>query len=233
MSSNLPYDPVRDFTPISMAVEATFFVTVRADSGLDSVGDLVERARKNPGKLSYSSFGPGSVTQLLGEQFKQLAGVDILHVPYKGGAPAQQALVAGEVSLSFGGSSMQPLVQSGRLKHLAVLDEKRSPNFPDVPSIRDTLPNYTKIGVWSGFFGPRGLPAPMVARLNMEIVRALREPKIESRLTSMGVQVIADSPGQFREKLARDIALVEKVIKDADKRKIFAENTRKLLRLAM
>ena len=95
---------------------------------------------------------------MIGEQFKQLAGVDILHVPYKGAAPAQTAVVAGEVSLSFLGSSAHALVQSGTLKHLAVLDDRRFPVFPDVPTINETLPDHQRIGVWMGFFGPPGMP---------------------------------------------------------------------------
>lgn len=215
LSKYLTYDPVKDFTPITMAIDAMFFVTVRADTELNSLRELIDFAKRNSGKLTYSSFGIGSINQLLAEQFKQLAGVDILHVPYKGAAPAQQALVAGEVALLFGGSATQPLVRSGRLKHLAVLDDKRFPIFPDVPSINDTLPDYTRIGVWSGVFGPRGLPQPIVTRLNMEIVRALNNTEVQSRLTSMGVRIIGDTPEEFREKIARDTALVAKVIKAA------------------
>jgi tripartite-type tricarboxylate transporter receptor subunit TctC len=215
LSKNLPYDPVKDFTPITMAVDAMFFVTVRAEAGVNTLRELIDLAKRNPGKLTYSSFGIGSINQVLGEQFKQLAGVDILHIPYKGGAPAQQALAAGEVTLSFDGSSTQSLVQSGLLKHLAVLDNKRFPIFPDVPPINDTLPDYTRIGVWSGFFGPPGLPQPILARLNTEIVKALNAPEVQSRLTSMGVRIIGDTPEEFREKITRDIALVGKVIKAA------------------
>ena len=212
LSKNLPYDPVKDFTPISMAVDAMFFVTVRAEMGVNSMRELIDMAKRNPGKLTYSSSGIGSINQLLAEQFKRLAGVDILHVPYKGAAPAQQALLAGDVSLFFSGSSTQTLVQSGRLKHLAVLDDRRFAIFPDVPSINDTLPDHTRIAVWSGFFGPPGLPQPIVSRLNAEIVKVLKTAEVQNRLTSAGVRVIGDTPAEFRDKITRDIALVGKVV---------------------
>ncbi len=212
LSKNLTYDPLKDFTPISMAIDAMFFATVRADMGVNSVKELIELAKRNPGKLTYSSSGIGSINQLLAEQFNRLAGVDILHVPYKGAAPAQQALLAGEVSLFFSGSSTQALVQAGRLKHLAVLDDRRFANFPDVPSINDTLPEHLRIAIWSGFFGPPSLPQPIVTRLNAEIVKVLRTAEVQARLTSAGVRVIGDTPAEFRDKIARDIARVGKLV---------------------
>jgi tripartite-type tricarboxylate transporter receptor subunit TctC len=165
--------------------------------------------------LTYGSSGSGSHNQLLAEQFNRAAGVDIVHVPYKGAAPAQQALLAGEISVFFSGSSTQTLVKSGRLKHLAVLDDKRYATFPDVPSIKETFSEYPRIGVWSGFFGPAGLPQPIVRRLNTEIVRVLHTPETRNKVAALGVLVIGDTPEEFRDKIARDIALVGKVVKEA------------------
>jgi tripartite-type tricarboxylate transporter receptor subunit TctC len=214
LSKHMPYDPLKDFTPITMAVDAMFYVTVRPEMGVNSVQELIDLAKRNPGKLTYGSSGIGSMNELLAEQFKRVAGVDILHVPYKGAGPAQQALLAGEISVFFSGSSTQALVRSGRLKHLAVLDDKRFANFPDVPSINDMFPNYTRVGIWSGFFGPPGLPQPIVTRLNTEIVKVLKTAEIQSKLTALGVLVIGDTPAEFREKIIRDIALVGKVVKE-------------------
>lgn len=187
----------------------------REDSGFNSVKDLVDFAKHSPGKLAYGSSGPGSIHQLLVEQFKQLAGVDILHVPYKDSAPAQEALVAGEVQLFSGGSLVRPLVQSGRLRHLGVLDTKRLSLFPNVPPITDVLPNYVHTGVWQGFFGPPALPRPILNRLNSDIVKAVKTPAVQKRLTDMGVQPIGVSPDEFAAKLVQNIETVGKIVKIA------------------
>lgn len=215
LTTTLPYDPVKDFTPISMVVDAMFFVTVPSKMAVNSIKDLIDLARRNPGKLSYSSSGMGSIHQMIGEQFKQLAGVDILHVPYKGAAAAQTAVIAGEVSISFLGSGAQPLVQAGTLKHLAVLDDRRFPIFPDVPAVNDTLPEHRRIGVWMGFFGPAGMPRSLLARLNAEINKSLNSQDVSGKLTAGGLKVIGSTPEEFSNKLKADIELIGRVVRTA------------------
>jgi tripartite-type tricarboxylate transporter receptor subunit TctC len=138
-TKNLPYDPVRDFTPISIANEGGMHLAVHPSNPASSLAELIEDARRNPGKISFASTGVGSFFQLIGEELKQLTGVDMLHVPYKGTGPMAQAVVAGEVTMYFGSGSVFPLVKAGKLKLLAYMDGKRSPFVPELPAATESL----------------------------------------------------------------------------------------------
>jgi tripartite-type tricarboxylate transporter receptor subunit TctC len=214
LTKNLPFNPVSDFSPISVVGESSFYLTVDAKSPFRNVRELIEYARSNPGKLSYGSAGNGSNQHLMGEQFKRMAKVDILHVPYKGASQAQTGMMGGEVSMIFGGSSVTQLVRAGTLRHLAILDKVRSPLFPEVQSINDLYPDYQHITVWTAFFGPRSMPPEYVSRLQRELVRAIRSPEVANVLINIGVKPVTSTPAELIARINADIDLIGKIVKE-------------------
>jgi tripartite-type tricarboxylate transporter receptor subunit TctC len=216
LSKSLPYDPIKDFTPITAAVEPVTVMTVSPSLPVNSVKELIAYAKANPGKLNYSSPGIGAVFHMSGELFKLGAGVDIVHVPYKGAAPALQAVIAGEVSMGFNSlASVLPHLRSGKLKVLAVLEAKRYPGLPDVPSIGEVIPGFEKPASWFGLFGPAGLPPATTARLHDELVASLRDPEVSSKIDELAMTVIANTPEQFSAMLKSGIDQYGRLIKAA------------------
>ncbi|HYQ93559.1 MAG TPA: tripartite tricarboxylate transporter substrate-binding protein, partial [Burkholderiales bacterium] len=216
LSKNLPYDPVRDFTPITAAVEPVTVMTINPSLPVNSVTELIAYARANPGKLDYSSPGVGAVFHMSGELFKLGAGVDIVHVPYKGAAPALAGVVAGEVSIGFNSlASVLPHMRSGKLKVLAVLEAKRYPGLPEVPSIGESLPGFEKPASWFGLFAPAGLPQGTLARLHDDLVASLKEPEVRSKIDELAMSVIANTPEQFSIMLKSGIDQYGRLIKAA------------------
>ena len=198
LTRTLPYDPQKDFAPFPASVEPVTCLAVNASVPANSVKELIEYARRNPGKLSYGSSGVGSVFHMMGELFKQTTGVDIVHVPYKGGAPAMSDVAAGQVTMTLiSVSSANPHMRRGKVKILATLEPGRYAGLPGMPSIIESVPAFLKPASWFGFFGPAGLPQPIVARLNAEMVKALNAPEVRAKLEDVGFAVIGDTPEQF------------------------------------
>ncbi|MFM9969008.1 MAG: Bug family tripartite tricarboxylate transporter substrate binding protein [Burkholderiales bacterium] len=211
---NLSYDPVKDFTPITAGVTTTIVLAAATSLPVNSVKELLEYGKKNPGKLTYSSSGTGGALHMVAEMFKSSFSIDILHVPYKGSAPAITALATGEVSLAFNGTSESvALYKAGKIKILAVAEPKRYVHLPEVPALAETLPNYERPPGWFGFFGPTGLPQPVLARLNSEIVKALNTPDVNGKLDQIGLTVIGNSPAEFAALLKRSIELYSQAAK--------------------
>jgi tripartite-type tricarboxylate transporter receptor subunit TctC len=214
LSKTLPYDPIKDFTPITAAVEPVTVMTANPSLPVNSVTELIAYAKANPGKLNYSSPGVGSVFHMSGELFKLGAGVDIVHVPYKSATLA--GVLSGEVSISFNSlASVLPHMRSGRLKVLAVLEAKRYPGLPEMPSIGEALPGFEKPASWFGLFGPAGLPSPVVARLHDELVASLKDPEVRSKVDELAMTVVANTPEQFSVMLRSGIAQYGRLIKAA------------------
>lgn len=211
---NLSYDPVRDFTPITTGVTTTIVLAAATSLPVNSVKELLEYGRKNPGKLSYSSSGTGGALHMVGEMFKSSFNIDILHVPYKGSAPAITALATGEVTLAFNGTSESvALAKAGKIKILAVAEPRRYIHLPDVPALAEVLPNYERPPGWFGFFGPAGMQQPVLSRLNGEIVKALNTPDVTAKLDQIGLTVIGNSPAEFAALLKRSIELYSQAAK--------------------
>ena len=205
---NLSYDPVKDFTPITAGVTTTIVLAPTNSLPFASVRELLEYAKKNPGKLTYSSSGTGGALHMVAEMFKSSFAVDILHVPYKGSAPAIMALTTGEVTLSFNGTSESvALANAGRIKILAVAEPKRYVHLPDVPALGEILPAYERPPGWFGFFGPPGLQKPVLSRLNSEIVKALNTRDVFEKMDQIGLTVIGNTPEEFAAMLKRSIEL--------------------------
>ena len=194
----LPYDAFKDFTPISAILEPITSLVVHPSVPANSVQELIEYARRNPGKISYSSTGVGSVFHLAGEIFKLVTGADMIHVPYNGAVPALVDNIAGRIDVSYAAlGNTLPHVRAGKLKMLAVLEGTRVTSLPEVPTVKESVPSFEKPSGWYAFFGPAGLPQPIVFRLNAEIVKVLQAHDVRSGLEANAQMVIASSPAEL------------------------------------
>src|SRR4051794_40124411 len=210
--TKIPYDPIRDFTPITLVAQVPNGLVMNADTatriGISTVVDLVAYAKKNPGKLNYGSGGNGSAGHLAGEMFKQRAGVFMVHIPYAGGNPAQLALLSGQVDLNFDNlATASANIRSGKLKALAVTTAHRSSVMPDVPAVAETGPSLARFDVdtWFGLFGPAKLPPEVTQRLNKAFVDALASPELKARLAALMAEPMAGTPEQFGAFVKREL----------------------------
>jgi tripartite-type tricarboxylate transporter receptor subunit TctC len=198
LSKHVPYDPVKDFTPLSASVEPVSAIAVNPQVPATNVKELVEYARRNPGKLSYSSSGIGSVFHLTGELMKQMAGIDLLHVPYKGSIRSLTDLQSGQISMTLSAVSPQiPHHRAGKMRIIAVLENQRFSGLPDVPTVGESLPGFEKPASWFGFFGPAGMQPAVVHRLGTEMARMVTAPDILPKLEEGGYAAIGNSPQEF------------------------------------
>jgi len=213
---SLPYDPIKDFTPIVAAVEPVTCLAVHPSVPVNSVPELIAYAKAHPNELSYGSSGVGSVFHLMGELFNQTAGVKINHVPYRGVAPAMQDVIGGHIPIIFiAVANADAAAKAGQVKILAVLEPARYARLPDVPSMSEIIPAFRKPSSWFGFFGPPGLPAPIVTRLNIEMNKALHEPDIVQNFRVNGYDVIGGTPQQFADLIRDGIERYGAIIKAA------------------
>ena len=212
--AKLAYDPLRDFAPVTLIANATILLAIHPSLPAKSVRDLIALAKKQPDALAFASSGNGGISHLVGEQFKSVAGIRMLHVPYKGDSPALIDLVSGQVHLMFGTAvSFLPYVKSGRLNALAVTNPKRSPIVPEVPTVAESgLPGFEALQ-WFGILTPAGTPREIVAKINADVVKALRAPDVRERMTSLGAEVVGSTPEQFAAFVKADTAKWAKVVK--------------------
>lgn len=212
--SNMPFDGVRDFTPIALLAFVLNTMVVHPSVPADDVAGFIAHARANPGRIAYASAGAGSTNHLCAAMFARLAGIEMVHVPYRGGAPAVVDTVAGRTQLLFSaGTQTLPHVREGRLKLLGVTEARRSRLLPDAPTVGEALPGYA-MAVWYGALGPRGMPRDLVGRLNGEINRALMLPEVRDRMAGIGVEVVNETADAFAATLLADAATWGKVIRD-------------------
>ena len=193
----MPFDGVGDFSPITLLAYVTNTLVVHPSVPAASVRELIDYAKANPGKLAYASAGAGSTNHLCGALFEKMAQVAMVHVPYRGGAPAVADTVAGQTQLFFtAGTQSLEHVKAGKLRLLAVTEGKRSALLPDVPTVAETLPGF-EMAVWYGAYGPAGMPKEIVARLNAEIGRILSLPEVKKRMADIAVETQTSSPEQL------------------------------------
>lgn len=216
MRSRMPYDPARDFAPVSLAARATNILVVLPALPVKSVAELVALAKSKPGALNYGSAAAGTINHLAAELFKSMAGVDIVRVPYKGTASVLNALLAGEVQLMFATSaSVTPQVRAGRLHALAVTSLEPSLLFPELPTMAAAgLPGFESVSM-HGIFAPAGTPAALIRRLNDALVRVLNRADVRARFLANGVETIAGTPAQLAAAMKREITAMGRVIRDA------------------
>ena len=212
---NLPYDPQKDLAPITLAVTTPQFLTVHPSLPFGSVADLVKHAKANPGKLSYASIAIGSASHLTMEMFKSAAGIDIVHVPYKGSAPAVTDLLAGNVQLAFlVPGNVLPHLKAGKLKVIAGTGRKRFGALPETQTMIEAgFADFEAIA-WIGFLAPGATPRPIIERYHRELVRILNLPDVRQRLTDIQFEIVASTPEQFAEYIRWETPRWAKVIRD-------------------
>jgi tripartite-type tricarboxylate transporter receptor subunit TctC len=213
----MPFDTLKDLVPVTSIASNQFFLSVNPSLPVKTLEEFIEHARKTKPPLAYASGGNGSQHQFGIEMLKQRAGIDLLHVPYRGGAPAGLATVAGETSVVLAGASNAPLLKAGQLRGLATTGKKRSPLFPDLPTIGEFYPGY-EVTIWLGLFAPAGTPEPIVTTLRTEVQKVLSRPELVDKLNVTGaLQPLLESPQDFAAlirsdydkygKLAREIGI--------------------------
>jgi tripartite-type tricarboxylate transporter receptor subunit TctC len=212
--SKMPLDTLRDLVPVHTVAANQFVLAVNAQLPVNSFKEFIELAKKSNPPLAYASGGNGSQHHLTMEMLKQRAGINLLHVPYKGGAPASTAAVAGEVAAMWAGSSNAPQIKAGRLKALAVSGGKRSAQYPELPTISEFYPGFEN-SIWLGLFGPAGIPEPVLLKLRTEIRRALEQPDVKQKMNSAGgLEPFVTTTEEFQAIIQRDYAKYAKVVKD-------------------
>jgi len=212
----LPYDAVNDFAPISMVASVPYVLVVHPSVPVSSVQELIALAKSQPGKLNYASAGNGSTHQFCGELLKSAAGIDLVHIPYKGSPPGVTAVMAGEVSLMFANlTDINSQIRGGKVKALAVTTLKRAALFPNLPTMVEAgVPDF-EITSWFGLLAPAGTPAPIVARLNAEMVKVLAREDVRSTLGAQGLNVASSSPEQFAAHIKSEIARFTRIARTA------------------
>lgn len=216
LRKSLPYDPVRDFAPISLVATQNLMLLIHPSIPAKSVKELVALAKKQPGKLTFASAGNGTGGHLSGELFKMLAGIDILHIPYKGVAPALVDVVSGQVSMTFASIiSAMPQVKNSRLRPLAVTGAQRSPAAKELPTMIEAGVKGYESATWYGLLAPAGTPADIVTKLNTEVVAILKSPEMYDRLSREGADPVGNSSAEFARHIQTEIEKWRKVIKAA------------------
>ena len=213
VQKNLKYDPLKDFSEVSLLAISPYLLVVHPSVPAKSVRELLELARKRPGELLFASAGTASATHLAGELFKSMAKINIVHVPYKGGTPAVTDLVGGHVQIMFNNLiSVMALAKSGRLRALAVTSAKRLPVLPDLPTIAESGVRGYEAASWYGALLPAGTPAQIVAVLNRELVKSIKAPDVRERLVSEGAEVVGSTPEEFAQYMRNDIERWKKLV---------------------
>ncbi len=214
LHAKLPYDTLRDFAGITQIANSPLLLTVHPSLPARGVRELIALAKQRPGQLSYGTSGNGGPQHLAGELFKFMAGIDLIHVPYKGGAPAATDLIAGQLQLAFGSTFLMiPQTQAGRLRALAVTSAARSPVLSQVPTIAEAaLPGYA-ITTWYGLFAPAATPRNLIAKLHADVTRALKTPEVIERLTRDGSDPVGSEPAAFDAYVRAEIEKARRIVK--------------------
>lgn len=213
---NNPYDPLRDLTPLAQVGETTYALAGSLQFPASNLGEVIEFAKRNPGRVSYASTGIGTTGHLAGVLIGQLAGVELLHVPYKGGTQSMPDLIGGRVQMSFTTmSSFTPMVEAGKIRILAVGQDRRYERMASVQTIAEVLPGFEIPPGWFGFFGPANIPPAVVSRLSDALMRGARNPEVTRKLEDLGVTIVTRGPEPFAGFIRQNIALAARVMKTA------------------
>jgi tripartite-type tricarboxylate transporter receptor subunit TctC len=213
---SMPFDPVKDFAPITNAGANIIVLAVSTQLPVNSVAELIAYAKANPGKVQFGSSGIASPHHLAGELLKQKTGIDIIHVPYRGGSLSANDVAGGHIATAFlSYSAAAPLLSSGRIKVLAVVEKTRYAAIPNVPTIAETVPGF-EMSSWLGFFAPHGTPDAIVKKLNGEMVRILNEPAVKEKLATLGLAVVGSTPEELAATVRDGIAVRGQLVKAAN-----------------
>jgi tripartite-type tricarboxylate transporter receptor subunit TctC len=214
--ANLPYDPIKDLIPVTLAGTFPLVLVANPDVPAKDLGGLIALLKANPGKYSYGSSGVGTMPHLAGELFKSMAGVDVVHVPYRGNSAIMTDLFAGRVAMMYDGPPTQlGNIQSGKVRALAITTAERSPVLPDIPPMADTLPGYA-IPFWTAIFAPAGTPKEIVERIAAETNKAMQHPEVLRRYGEIGVVGVGSSPQELDRFWRQQLDYLGKIVKDAN-----------------
>ena len=214
LSKSARLDPLKDFTPITKAFETVAVVETTPGQPFGPVRELIDYAKRNPGKLSYGTSGIGTTHHLSGESIRLLAGIDWVHVPYKGGPPVVTDLIGGQIQVGFSVlATVSPFIASGKVKVLAVNGAKRYHVLPGVPTVSEELPGYEAPPTWAGYFGPAGMPQAIVTRLHEGIVRILNSPEVRAKAEDIGFPIETSTPEELSANIRRDIEYTAEIVK--------------------
>ena len=213
---NTPFDPVKDFAPITNAGANIICLTVHVDLPVNSVAELIAYAKANPGKLQYGSSGIGSPHHLAGELLRQKTGIDIVHVPYRGGGATINDLLGGHIKVAFLSlSSAVPHLGSGKIRIVAVVEKSRYAAMPNIPTIGETVPGF-EMSSWLGFFAPAGTPAPLMTRINEAMVKVLTTDAVKEKLATLGLAVAPSTPAELAAVVREGLAVRGELVKAAN-----------------
>jgi tripartite-type tricarboxylate transporter receptor subunit TctC len=209
-------DVFKDLAPVTQLWKATTLILAGPALPVKSIGELIEQAKATPGKLSYGTSGFGTSHHFTGEQIQQLTGIRLVHVPYQGGVGSMQAALAGEVHVAIGfAATALPVIRSGKVRVLALVEGKRLASMTDLPSASALIPGFEAPPSWGGLFGPAGLPPPLIERLNVAISRAIQAPELHARSDEEGFELVGNSPKEFTAELRKQYALIGRIAKAA------------------
>jgi len=215
LNPNLPYHPVNDFTPITQLTAAGFLLVVNNASPPHTLQEFIDWTKRSKTPMNFGSAGLGTGGHLAGELYKQMTGIQAQHIPYKGSGPSFIDLIGGRYEFSFAGlQGAQAQVRGGKLRAIAVTTPRRLAAMPEVPAMAEALPGFEVVG-WYGVIGPAGMPAPIVKRLHDELVRALAQPDVKSRIAADGAEAVGSGSAEFREFMSADLAKWAKLVKES------------------
>ena len=215
VQKNLPYDPARDFEPITLLMEAPYVIVANKSVPYDSIEQLKAYAAANPGRINFGSYGLGSSSYFAAEFFKALSGADITHVPYRGAAPAMLALLAGEIDITFDTlPNLASQLRAKSIKPLGVGSRERSPLYPDIPTVIEAgVPGYLS-GTWFGVWAPKGTPPDIIAKLNQAFIESLRQPAVRQTFEQIGNRVVATGPETLQERVESEVRDLQRLVKE-------------------
>jgi tripartite-type tricarboxylate transporter receptor subunit TctC len=217
--AKLPYDPIKDFEPISLVATIPFGLTVNSSMPVHTLNEFIEYSKKSPKPLTYGTAGVGAPHHLAVELLRSMTGINVVHVPYKGSAGIIPALLSGEIDFTIAAvNSLLPHFKSGKLRPIAMAGSSRTSALPDIPTIAEAgpLPGYA-VNVWLGVMAPAGTPRPIVDRLNSEINKVVRDPQVvKERLNTVGLEGVGSTPEQLLETMKTELAMYTKVAREAN-----------------
>lgn len=214
----IPFDPVNDFEPIMVVAVAPYMLVVNAAFPAKNLQELIDLAREKPGQINFASAGNGTVNHLLGEMLKKSTGIDIVHVPYRGAAPAATDVVGGQVPMTFGSfPGLLPFVRSGQLRALGVATETRTPLAPDLPTLAETVPGLYA-NAWYGLFAPKGTPKAVIDRLRTAVLQVLQKPELQTAMQSQGLVIAPSTSDELAALLKSDLARWATIVKESGAR---------------
>jgi len=213
---NTSYDAIKSFTPIAKVADTVLVVITNPSLPFQSLKDVVEYAKRNPGKISYGTSGIGTNHHLSAELIRMVTGIDWVHVPYKGGPPVVTDTITGQIQVGFSIlATISPFLNSGKIRVIAINNAQRHPLFPNVATVAEQIPGYVQPPGWMSYLGPAGMPRPIVMRLNTEIVKIMNSPEVKTKAENIGFLASTTTPEELADMIKRDLAITEKIVKAA------------------